>query len=205
MCSVLFGATLVGFVVMFRARCIRWVLEEGRWYVPPCALPSLPSESCACMPSRRTPMPLSRTFTAPAHPCALLQPFATELTSDVRLCRLRNMKESHGWGDQVTIVASDMRKWDAPEKVRCGSLRTCGLVFQQGEALRCCYWLCLQADILVSELLGSWGDNELSPECLDGVQSFLKRACSWCRVHSSLLYVPNLSVSVHSRRYQHSV
>jgi len=33
---------------------------------------------------------------------------------------------------------------------------------------------CLQADILVSELLGSWGDNELSPECLDGAQRFLK-------------------------------
>lgn len=38
-----------------------------------------------------------------------------------------------------------MRKWDAPEK----------------------------ADILVSELLGSFGDNELSPECLDGAQRFL--------------------------------
>lgn len=30
------------------------------------------------------------------------------------------------------------------------------------------------ADILVSELLGSFGDNELSPECLDGAQAFLK-------------------------------
>ena len=39
-----------------------------------------------------------------------------------------------------------MREWNAPEK----------------------------ADILVSELLGSIGDNELSPECLDGAQSFLK-------------------------------
>lgn len=29
-------------------------------------------------------------------------------------------------------------------------------------------------DILVSELLGSFGDNELSPECLDGVQKYLK-------------------------------
>eukprot|EP01006_Ploeotia_vitrea_P019065 TRINITY_DN51127_c0_g1_i1.p1 TRINITY_DN51127_c0_g1~~TRINITY_DN51127_c0_g1_i1.p1 ORF type:complete len:557 (-),score=51.20 TRINITY_DN51127_c0_g1_i1:321-1934(-) len=28
-------------------------------------------------------------------------------------------------------------------------------------------------DILVSELLGSFGDNELSPECLDGAQRFL--------------------------------
>ncbi|KAK9721196.1 hypothetical protein K7432_003590 [Basidiobolus ranarum] len=50
------------------------------------------------------------------------------------------------WGDQVEIVFEDMRKWKAPEL----------------------------ADILVSELLGSFGDNELSPECLDGVQKFLK-------------------------------
>ena len=50
------------------------------------------------------------------------------------------------WEDQVTIVAVDMRSWRAPE----------------------------QADILVSELLGSFGDNELSPECLDGAQRFLK-------------------------------
>lgn len=31
-----------------------------------------------------------------------------------------------------------------------------------------------KADIIVSELLGSFGDNELSPECLDGVQHLLK-------------------------------
>jgi len=50
------------------------------------------------------------------------------------------------WGDQVTVVSCDMRDWSSPEK----------------------------ADILVSELLGSFGDNELSPECLDGAQKFLK-------------------------------
>ncbi len=33
-----------------------------------------------------------------------------------------------------------------------------------------------KADILVSELLGSFGDNELSTECLDGAQKFLKGA-----------------------------
>jgi hypothetical protein len=32
-----------------------------------------------------------------------------------------------------------------------------------------------EVDILVSELLGSFGDNELSPECLDGAMRFLKR------------------------------
>ena len=42
-------------------------------------------------------------------------------------------------------MAADMRLWAAPEP----------------------------ADILVSELLGSFGDNELSPECLDGAQRFL--------------------------------
>ena len=34
-------------------------------------------------------------------------------------------------------------------------------------------------DILVSELLGSFGDNELSPECLDGAVRFLKRKWVW--------------------------
>ena len=50
------------------------------------------------------------------------------------------------WNGKVTVVSCDMRHYDAPEK----------------------------ADILVSELLGSFSDNELSPECLDGAQKFLK-------------------------------
>jgi len=58
---------------------------------------------------------------------------------------LRNMHQMLHWGDTVTIVHTDMRVWEAPEL----------------------------ADILVSELLGSWGDNELSPECLDGAEKFL--------------------------------
>ena len=58
---------------------------------------------------------------------------------------LENLREEV-WGDRVTVVAGDMRVWSAPEL----------------------------ADIIVSELLGSFGDNELSPECLDGAQKFLK-------------------------------
>lgn len=46
----------------------------------------------------------------------------------------------------ITIISSDMRDFKPTEK----------------------------ADILVSELLGSFGDNELSPECLDGAQKHLK-------------------------------
>lgn len=52
------------------------------------------------------------------------------------------------WGDQVKVISSDMRDWDPPKED--------------------------YADILVSELLGSFGDNELSPECLDGAQKFMK-------------------------------
>ncbi len=32
-----------------------------------------------------------------------------------------------------------------------------------------------KVDIVISELLGSFGDNELSPECLDGVERWMKR------------------------------
>ncbi|KAK7114500.1 protein arginine N-methyltransferase 5-like [Littorina saxatilis] len=58
---------------------------------------------------------------------------------------LENMRDEM-WGPLVEVVSCDMRNWDAPEK----------------------------CDILISELLGSFGDNELSPECLDGAQRFLK-------------------------------
>ncbi|XP_021276626.1 protein arginine N-methyltransferase 1.5 [Herrania umbratica] len=60
---------------------------------------------------------------------------------------LHSLVKLEGWENIVTIVSCDMRLWNAPEK----------------------------ADILVSELLGSFGDNELSPECLDGAQRFLKQ------------------------------
>lgn len=58
-------------------------------------------------------------------------------------------------------MSCDMRDWNAPEK----------------------------ADILVSELLGSFGDNELSPECLDGAQKFLKgRVSRDILHHNSFMY-----------------
>ena len=41
-----------------------------------------------------------------------------------------------------------------------GDMRTCALD--------------IEVDVLVSELLGSFGDNELSPECLDGAQRFIR-------------------------------
>lgn len=60
-------------------------------------------------------------------------------------CRLESWQYEE-WGSQVTVVSCDMREWEAPEK----------------------------ADLMVSELLGSFADNELSPECLDGAEHCLK-------------------------------
>jgi protein arginine N-methyltransferase 5 len=55
------------------------------------------------------------------------------------------------WNKQVLIYKSDMRSWSGPTI--------------DGEVQK--------VDILISELLGSFADNELSPECLDGVQHVL--------------------------------
>ncbi|CAM9492940.1 unnamed protein product, partial [Ectocarpus sp. 12 AP-2014] len=73
-----------------------------------------------------------------------LKVYAVEKNANA-VITLRNRAIMDKWTN-VTIVAKDMREF-APEE---------------------------KADILVSELLGSWGDNELSPECLDGAQRFLK-------------------------------
>lgn len=72
---------------------------------------------------------------------------AAGLTSGM-LCRRLESWQYEEWGSQVTVVSRDMREWAAPE----------------------------QADVVVSELLGSFADNELSPECLDGAQHCLKGA-----------------------------
>lgn len=56
-------------------------------------------------------------------------------------------RKDEEWGDQVEVVFSDMREWK-----------------NNG----------MKADIVVSELLGSFGDNELSPECLYDAQHLFK-------------------------------
>ena len=53
-----------------------------------------------------------------------------------------------GLEDKVTLIAGDMRKIDNNK---------------------------IQGDILISELLGSFGDNELSPECLIPTEKYLKK------------------------------
>jgi protein arginine N-methyltransferase 5 len=75
-----------------------------------------------------------------------LRVYAVEKNANA-VITLRNRVLTERWHN-VTVIATDMRDWRPAE-------------------------LC---DIMVSELLGSFGDNELSPECLDGAQKCLKPA-----------------------------
>ncbi|TKA82388.1 hypothetical protein B0A55_01418 [Friedmanniomyces simplex] len=78
--------------------------------------------------------------------------FAVEKNPNAHVLLQRHNAADPLWAGQVTVVKSDMRTWPGPLK-------------PSGEIGK--------ADILVSELLGSFADNELSPECLDGVQHVL--------------------------------
>jgi protein arginine N-methyltransferase 5 len=62
------------------------------------------------------------------------------------LVTMRSKQLTNDRWKSVTIVHQDMRDWHAPE----------------------------YADILVSEMLGSFGDNELSPECLQGAERLIE-------------------------------
>ncbi|KAI4232680.1 MAG: hypothetical protein LQ352_008310, partial [Teloschistes flavicans] len=66
------------------------------------------------------------------------------------------------WNNQVHLVQADMRTWKGPH--------TTGPQQSPDFHPRLHYY---RIDILVSELLGSFADNELSPECLDGATRLL--------------------------------
>jgi protein arginine N-methyltransferase 5 len=72
------------------------------------------------------------------------------------------------WAGVVSVVKSDMRAWKGPLRSTTGPI---------GQAITTATTAPAspygKVDILVSELLGSFADNELSPECLDGVQHVL--------------------------------
>ncbi|KAJ1850291.1 hypothetical protein LPJ73_003516, partial [Coemansia sp. RSA 2703] len=86
-------------------------------------------------------------------------------------------RNKHEWHDAVELVFGDMRSYEPP-------------------AL---------ADILVSELLGSFGDNELAPECMDAaVQRFLQPT-GVCIPRRYAAYLAPLSSSVlYTRASQYS-
>lgn len=84
--------------------------------------------------------------------------WAVEKNPNAFVLLQRHNKES--WKGRVNLIHSDMRSWTGPATE--GPATT-------GPARRNTYSI----DILVSELLGSFADNELSPECLDAVTPLL--------------------------------
>ena len=51
------------------------------------------------------------------------------------------------------------------------------------------------SDIMVSELLGSFGDNELSPECLDGAQKCCLKSDGISIPHSYTSFISPIATS----------
>lgn len=93
----------------------------------------------------------------------------------------------HIWGGNVNLVKSDMRSWKGPwreVKTRFSEVAVGETLGLEGSMLSTSSQdprvdvpateiRHTPIDILISELLGSFGDNELSPECLDGVTHLL--------------------------------
>lgn len=90
------------------------------------------------------------------------------------------------WGGRVNLVKSDMRSWKGPVREKAPSI---GQAISDSAEIEQSFhsanggdsgtfstdgssggsMIHTPVDIFVSELLGSFADNELSPECLDGV------------------------------------
>ncbi|KAI1164723.1 PRMT5 arginine-N-methyltransferase-domain-containing protein [Nemania serpens] len=100
------------------------------------------------------------------------------------------------WGGRVMVVKTDMRAWKGPIISSPSSTTTPPAEPTYGKV-----------DILVSELLGSFGDNELSPECLDGIQHVLAPGHgisipSSYTAHVSPIATPRLFADIAGRRAQ---
>ncbi|KAK8250993.1 arginine N-methyltransferase-like protein [Phyllosticta capitalensis] len=93
---------------------------------------------------------VTRALRASKNSGVRIQAWAVEKNPNAYVLLQRHNRDS--WNGAVTVVKSDMRYWRGPHRED----GTNGHV-----------------DIMVSELLGSFADNELSPECLDGVQHVL--------------------------------
>jgi len=115
---------------------------------------------------------VTRVLRAAAKTNTRVQVWALEKNQDAYVYLLRKNKQD--WNNQVTVVKTDMRGWEGPRLRDDPSALT-------------------KVDILVSELLGSFGDNELSPECLDGIQHHLARPHGISIPHSYTAHLSPIS------------
>jgi protein arginine N-methyltransferase 5 len=144
--------------------------------------PSSPELVVTVAGAGRGPL-VSRALRAAESTGTPIQIWALEKNQDAYVYLLRKNKVE--WDNKVTLVKTDMRGWEGPRLK--GREDVIGKV-----------------DILVTELLGSFGDNELSPECLDGIQNHLARPHGISIPHSytahlSPISTPRLFADISSR------
>ncbi|KAL3421427.1 PRMT5 arginine-N-methyltransferase [Phlyctema vagabunda] len=114
--------------------------------------------------SGRGPL-VTRALRASAMTGVPVEVWAVEKNPNAYVLLQRHNEED--WGGVVNVVKSDMRAWKGPTRAN-GPIGHAVTTSQTTTATPHG-----KVDILVSELLGSFADNELSPECLDGVQHVL--------------------------------
>jgi protein arginine N-methyltransferase 5 len=144
---------------------------------------SIPSEShaepelvVAVAGAGRGPL-VTRVIRAAEKTQTAIQLWALEKNPNAYVYLLRQNKLQ--WGGKVTVVKTDMRGWEGPKAKGHDNVIT-------------------TVDILVTELLGSFGDNELSPECLDGIQRHIAKPHGISIPHS---YTAHLSPIATPRIY----
>ncbi|PHH59676.1 hypothetical protein CDD81_2678 [Ophiocordyceps australis] len=106
--------------------------------------------------SGRGPL-VTRALRAAESTGVAVQVWALEKNPNAFVYLLRQNREA--WAGRVNVVKTDMRTWKGP-------------ILDSTAATAPVHG---KVDILISELLGSFGDNELSPECLDGIQHVLAK------------------------------
>ena len=107
-----------------------------------------------------------RALQAAAATGARVEMWAVEKNPNAYVLLQRHNRDE--WDGSVTVVNSDMRSWKGPRRKAGGAD-----VAHDGQSGADDAGSFGKVDIIVSELLGSFGDNELSPECLDGAQHML--------------------------------
>lgn len=134
--------------------------------------------------SGRGPL-VTRALKAAEYANVAVEVWAVEKNPNAYVYLLRQNQQV--WGGKVNVVKTDMRHWKGPVVSESGPD---GPVYGK-------------VDILISELLGSFGDNELSPECLDGIQHVMAEKGisipSSYTAHASPVSHPKLHADILSR------
>ncbi|KAK2766918.1 methyltransferase protein [Arachnomyces sp. PD_36] len=117
---------------------------------------------------------VTRALRASAETGVPIEMWAVEKNQNAYVLLQRH--NQHTWGGAVSLIKSDMRSWKGPSRAIIPTPQAINPE-NAGEgdppSPPAPEIVHTPIDILISELLGSFGDNELSPECLDGVTHLL--------------------------------